>query len=764
MYLNYLSLTMGFLLSKQNVLGFLKEKGITEFASQHNSVVIESKICKNFNLLVGLGKKNQVLVKQEPHDRNAQAKGDFAHEWQVYALIKRFKELNHLSFLCSPASYFDSESAVLVFNYLTDYGDLEEFYTQHRLYPIEIADYLGQTLAEFHRLTIDNSDYASFLKIERDGEYTRDLSQDLRAIYPEIFGAISSDGIKFYQLYQRDPSLAAAIANLNDLYEPCCLIHNDLKFNNILLHLRWQNLKTQTSQPSLIRLIDWEKWSWGDPGLDLGSLIASYLKLWLNSVTVNRYISIEQALSLAAIPLEIIQPSLITLFQSYCRHFPQVLAEFPDFLSRVIQFAGLSLIESILAKLDYYEPFDNISICLLQVAKSLLCTPEKAIASVFGLTTEEILNLDYQHSQEKHLQSKIGQKPAKNLTNKSSSASLIVPNEINNDRYDLVLQDIAEKIEIKTDYSIVYGDREPLTLPDKLQDYFVQLSTTQQETYLKYQLRDYLHEIYFSNEQTIEEDLATELQNNLHRGINIDFYQQLSDRNCGKGYFDFGWNVLKNPDRGLVLAEKNSLTLHIDIERHLAPDTKYPSQGDNIAIRLPHNRIESEFYVAIGDGGLIEEDAMTISVYFNVDSQGAIVLMKKLTEYLNSQIIPFEFSVLIVPEDYYRYDAGILRIPHRYYQTIQPTLTEILVETRSHFQPQIPLFTKQIALGVGLAEDPLVEPYDFGSNRCQIIADALIAAWKQKKRSPKEKINLIERFLTQQKVDLKHPYLNFIGD
>jgi hypothetical protein len=759
---------MGFLLSKQNVINFLVEKGITGLASQQDSAVIESRICKNFNLLVKSREKKQVLVKQEPHDRNGQAKGDFAHEWQVYALIKHFKELSHLSFLCSPASYFDSESAVLVFNYLTDYCDLEEFYRQHCFYPVEIADYLGQTLAEFHRLTLDNSDYKSFLKSEKDFEDIPDLSKDLSAIYPEIFGAISSDGIKFYELYQRDPSLAKAIANLNDLYEPCCLIHNDLKFNNILLHLRWQDLKTKDLETTPIRLIDWEKWSWGDPGLDLGSLIASYLKLWLNSVTINRYISIEQALSLAAIPLETIQPSLITLFQSYCRHFPQVLAEFPDFLSRVMQFAGLSLIESILAKLDYYEPFDNISICLLQVAKSLLCTPEKAIPIVFGLTTEEILNLDYQDSQEKELkkviETKTQQITAKKANNVVKTASTTLRSEIFNDRYDLVVRDIAEKIEIKIDYSIVYGDREPLTLPDKLQNYFVQLSPTQQETYLKYQLRDYLHEIYFSNEQTFTEDLVTELQNNLHRGINIDFYQQLSDRHCGKGYFDYGWNVLTNPDRGLVLAQKNALTLHIDIERHLAPNIKYPSQGDTIGIRLPHNRIESEFYVAIGDGGLIEEEAMTISVYFNIDSQGAIVLMKKLTEYLNSQIIPFEFSVLIVPEDYYRYDASILKIPHRYYQTIQPTLTEILLKTRSHFQPQIPLFTKQIALGVGLAEDPSVEPYDFGSNRCQIIADALIAAWKQNQRSPKQKINLIEKFLTQQKVDIKHPYLNFIGD
>jgi hypothetical protein len=561
--------------------------------------------------------------------------------------------------LCSPASYFDAESAILVFNYLTDYADLEEFYTQHHLYPSAIA--------EFHRLTLDKSDYRSFLKLDKDNKDIPDFSQESNLIYPEIFGTVSSDGLRFYELDQRDSSLGIAIANLNDLYEPCCLIHDDLKFNNILLHLDWQNIDANLAihQQSLIRLIDWKKWSWDNPGLDLGSIIASYLKLWLDSVTVNLYISIEQALSLAATPLEVVQPSLIIFFQSYCRHFPEILVQFPDFLIRVMQFTGLSLINSILAKLDYYEPFDNIRICLLQVAKSLLCAPEAASPKVFGLATSEILSLNYQHSEEKRLdwtkeskESKVADKSHKNQVYTFQSS--IFAN--NADNYDVVLRDIAEKIEIKNDYSLVYSDREPLTLPDKLKNYFAQLSPTQQETYLKYQLRDYIHEIYFSNEQTIEEDAATELKNNLHRGVNIDFYQQLSDRNCGKGYFDYGWNVRTNPYEETLLAEKNGLTLYIDIKRHLSPYTKYPQKGDMIAIRLPHNRIESEFYVAIGDGGLIDREAVITNIYLNIDPQGAIVLMGKLTEYINSQIIPFEFSVLLDPEEYNRYDAAIFRI------------------------------------------------------------------------------------------------------
>jgi hypothetical protein len=73
---------------------------------------------------------------------------------------------------------------------------------------------------------------------------------------------------------------------------------------------------------------------------------------------------------------------------------------------------------------------------------------------------------------------------------------------------------------------------------------------------------------------------------------------------------------------------------------------------------------------------------------------------------------------------------------NRYYQTIKPTLIAIFLETQSHFQAQTPLFTKRIVPGVGLAEEPNFPSDDFGLNCCQIIAEALVVAWKQK-RSPK---------------------------
>jgi hypothetical protein len=113
-------------------------------------------------------------------------------------------------------------------------------------------------------------------------------------------------------------------------------------------------------------------------------LISSYLQLWLNSLVISRTLSIETSLKLATIPLENIQPSLKILIQNYLEIFPEILEIRPDFIERVIQFAGLGLIQQIQAMIQYHKVFGNLGIAMLQVAKTLLCRPQASITTVFG--------------------------------------------------------------------------------------------------------------------------------------------------------------------------------------------------------------------------------------------------------------------------------------------------------------------------------------------------------------------------------------------
>jgi hypothetical protein len=374
---------MAFLISSTNVFNYLVENKICQSQEQSLSK-IELKSAKNFNLLISLPDDRQLLVKQERHDQNGKTLGEFIDEWRIHDFCQQFPEINHLRASLSEAIHFDSENSIIVFNYLNEYQDLAEFYAQEQEFLPEVSQVVGTTIAAIHRLTIDNKNYQKFFE---NSLKSPNITKGLDRITPEIFGKVTADGLRFFSLYQRYDNLGKAIAELNQNFTPCCLTHNDLKLNNILLSLNWETeIEDKLSgNKNIIRLIDWERGSWGDPANDLGTIIASYLQIWLYSIVSSKTIPIEECLRLAAIPLSMIQPSLSTLVNAYLTTFPEILELRPDFLQLVMQFSGLALIRAIQARLQYEKTFDNTGICILQVAKSLLCRPQASISTILGM-------------------------------------------------------------------------------------------------------------------------------------------------------------------------------------------------------------------------------------------------------------------------------------------------------------------------------------------------------------------------------------------
>jgi hypothetical protein len=379
---------MPFLISSSNVFNYLIENKICQPEEQSLSK-IELKSAKNFNLLISLSDGHQLLVKQERYDRNGKTLGEFIDEWKVHDFCQKFPEISHLRASLSEVIHFDLENSIIVFNYLNNYQDLAEFYAKNQDFSPEISQSVGTTIAAIHSLTINNQSYQNFLG---NSLKFQNITKGLDRITPQIFGQLPSDGLKFFALYQRYDNLGKAIAQLNQAFTPCCLTHNDLKLNNILVSLNWET-EIEDKLPenkNIIRLIDWERCNWGDPANDLGTIIASYLQIWLYSIVSSKTIPIEECLRLAAIPLSMIQPSLSTLVTAYLTTFPEILELRPDFLQLVMQFSGLALIRAIQARLQHEKTFDNSGICILQVAKSLLCRPQASIPTILGMELSKI--------------------------------------------------------------------------------------------------------------------------------------------------------------------------------------------------------------------------------------------------------------------------------------------------------------------------------------------------------------------------------------
>ncbi|MDZ8257770.1 phosphotransferase family protein [Nostoc sp. ChiQUE01b] len=379
-------------LSSHNVIQYLQDAGLcsSEDGPSDKSELPGSSQ-NNFNLLVTLADNRQLLLKQgRKVNNNDGAPHELFQEWLFHQLLQQFPVLGNTSAIAPLVVHFDEANSILVRSYLSEYLELGIFYHNNDIFPQEIASAIGTTLARLHRATYNRREYRDFMATAPQGEFRYGFynpAQGVGSIGPEIFGTVTTDALKFYVLYQQYESLSSAIADLAYSWNPCCLTHNDLKLNNILVHSRWEQLDN-----CLVRLIDWEACSWGDPAFDLGTLLASYLGIWLKSLVVDPTIELEESLHLALTPLEILQPSIIALIRAYINAFPMILEYRNDFISRVIQFAGLGLIHQIQDMITCQKHFNNAELCMLQVAKSLLVMPEQGVLTIFGISESEILN------------------------------------------------------------------------------------------------------------------------------------------------------------------------------------------------------------------------------------------------------------------------------------------------------------------------------------------------------------------------------------
>ncbi|EFA73821.1 conserved hypothetical protein [Raphidiopsis brookii D9] len=332
-----------------------------------------------------------------------------------------------------------------------------------------------------------------------------------------------------------------------------------------------------------------------------------------------------------------------------------------------------------------------------------------------------------------------------------------------------VLSDIVENVEISADFSIRHPNYQPWEMPTEMLSRIQALPKEMQDKYMSLQLRSFLYGTYYNGSTQKLQALGygnkvqqLDLENSSFAGVSMDFYLQLDKANKGEGYFDSGWSVLREETDGSLAVTKGGLRLHIQRDKHLQEYEQSAFVGDVVSILMPKNLVQNGFYMAVGNAGLQREEAM-VRIYFNVTPEGAVAVMAGLTEKLNQRGIPFSFKALYNPVDYQRYDAGVLYFGKTDYELVREIVGNVYHQNQFVFKQEIPLFTLELAPGLGLAEEPdkkFGSEESFGMNRCQIIANGLLMAWQQEENSAAGRMTAICEQFSELGIDWQRPYLN----
>lgn len=242
------------------------------------------------------------------------------------------------------------------------------------------------------------------------------------------------------------------------------------------------------------------------------------------------------------------------------------------------------------------------------------------------------------------------------------------------------------------------------------------------------------------------------------------FLQALEQANSGTDRVESDWIVRSVEPSGRLLAEKNGKVRSLQPGEYSTTGWGAPPPGSPVEVRLKKGSLDLQpgFYVVFSDALASPQDGAlgALRLYFNVRASGAPALVRAVTEHLNRFQVPFSFKTL-TPESYYesRSDAAVLFLHRRFFAIAAHLALDLEARLNGELEAPVPLFTRAVAPGVGLAEDP-GSGDSFGLSRCRLLSEGLCLAQRRGETSIGSRLAVVEERFADAGICLENPHLN----
>ncbi len=243
-----------------------------------------------------------------------------------------------------------------------------------------------------------------------------------------------------------------------------------------------------------------------------------------------------------------------------------------------------------------------------------------------------------------------------------------------------------------------------------------------------------------------------------------NFPMRLSQANRSRNRWDPGWRIYQLGTAGQIYVQKGERcrpAMPGEYAVESGPGMA-PQVGMTVSIQSLRESFQMQpgFYYVFGETVPDQfDDFNTIRFYFNTTGAGADRLVEALSTELNRFQIPFRFKTLADPTHYTRTDAAVLYIARRYYRITAALVAVLPDAVTSELRPQVPLFSKALRPGVGLAEDP-GNGESFGMHRCRLVAEGIVDSWRSNNHNPDARMAAVHNRFTMNGMSLESPHLN----
>lgn len=225
--------------------------------------------------------------------------------------------------------------------------------------------------------------------------------------------------------------------------------------------------------------------------------------------------------------------------------------------------------------------------------------------------------------------------------------------------------------------------------------------------------------------------------------------------------WESGWKAERVSSGGRVVAAKGKERRLLSLDEYVCDERPglppRPGATISIALRNDGSQLVPGYWITCSPAWQVEpEDCLRL--YWNVGPDGAPALVRHITERLDPDI-GYSLKVPLDPRDYGRTDAAVLYIAEDEFVIAAPQIREIRSAVEGVLFNETPKLCKRLAPGLALAESPRQQDESFGTNRCRLVAEALVDAWLCGRTGQAALLGAICRRFRKADVPPDRPYL-----
>jgi hypothetical protein len=189
-----------------------------------------------------------------------------------------------------------------------------------------------------------------------------------------------------------------------------------------------------------------------------------------------------------------------------------------------------------------------------------------------------------------------------------------------------------------------------------------------------------------------------------------------------RAYWEGGWEIVGRTDSGQWLVERDDLVLTVGHE-------ELSGTRGRVRVRFPAERPRavSGWFSVTGVRGPAVRAVPLAAVHLNLRPDSAAAVFTDLVSGLDALHVRFTARVLNHPAAYGRPDSAVVVAPREQLPLVARSVLGLHPRARDGFGDAVPGFTRALAPGVAIADEPPV-PGGIGRHRCRVIAAGLLAA------------------------------------